>query len=248
MKTYIINLESSPERKEYMEKILKDIPSLEYEFIKAIDGRKLNETEKNILFDSDRFFQRYGRECRLGEIGCTLSHQKCYKKIVVEKEDYALILEDDIVIKTTDNSIWDKIQNILNKINQPTVILLSGNYWYSHINKRSSNLQTVQVYDAYGTFAYLINKKAAKLLIESPATFLADDWRYLKSKGIKLLAIYPHLISPSEGSMLSSTILPGIKRIDKINKQNLTLIVKIKIYVRGGIRHFLKFIKQYERN
>ena len=41
MKTYIVNLESSPERKEYMENLLKDIPALEYEFIKAVDGRKL---------------------------------------------------------------------------------------------------------------------------------------------------------------------------------------------------------------
>ena len=131
MKTYIVNLESSPERKEYMENLLKDIPALEYEFIKAVDGRKLTDSERNALFDSSRAFKRYGRECRPGEIGCTLSHQQCYKKIAESAEDYALILEDDIVINCTDNAIWEKMQAFLCKENKPMVLLLSGNYWYS---------------------------------------------------------------------------------------------------------------------
>lgn len=248
MKTYIVNLESSPERKEYMENLLKDIPALEYEFIKAVDGRKLTDSERNALFDSSHAFKRYGRECRPGEIGCTLSHQQCYKKIAESAEDYALILEDDIVINCTDNAIWEKMQAFLCKENKPMVLLLSGNYWYSRTQSHKVGLTTAYVFDAYGTFAYLINKKAAKLLIEYPATFLADDWRYLRSKGIKLQAIYPHPISPSEESLLSSTILTGIKRNDKINKQNLPFATCISTYIRGGIRHFLKFIKHYEGN
>lgn len=247
IKTYIINLPQEQERKIYIENLLTPYSNsyLNIEFINGVDGRKMTEIEREKMFDSHKAFKRYGRKCKPGEIGCTLSHQKCYKKIVNSNNDYALILEDDIVINITNNSQWNIIQEIMDKAFKPTVLLLSGDYWYSNIiEKKEAGIELVNVFDAYRTFAYLINKKAAQLLIEHPSTFIADDWRYLKAKGIKLLAIHPHLISPS--NTLPSIISPDTEHNGKIHKQNLSSIERFKAYTRGGIRHFLKLIKRYE--
>lgn len=251
IKTYIINLPKEKERKKHVEEQLSAyIDSyLDIEFIEAVDGRIMTEVEREQVFDSHKAFKRYGRKCKPGEIGCTLSHQQCYKKIVSSNNDYALILEDDITINITNNSQWNIIQKIIEISSKPTVLLLSGNYWYNNvIEKREAGIELVNVFDAYGTFAYLINKQAAQLLIESPSSFIADDWRYLKAKGVKLLAIHPHLISPSDSASIPSIITPDTKHNGKIHKQNLLLGQRLKVYARGSVRHFLKFIKHYERN
>ena len=98
MKAYVINLERSPERKIYMQKLLKKFPFLDVEFVTAVDGRAMNENERIHQFDVDKFYARYSVMPRPGEIGCTLSHQKCYCKMVKEGIPCALILEDDIVL------------------------------------------------------------------------------------------------------------------------------------------------------
>ena len=39
MKTYVVNLEKSTDRKKYMTRLLADQPFLDVEFINAVDGR-----------------------------------------------------------------------------------------------------------------------------------------------------------------------------------------------------------------
>lgn len=53
MKTYIINLERSKDRKNNMEEILKDYPSLDYEFVAAVDGKAMNEAECLARFNAE---------------------------------------------------------------------------------------------------------------------------------------------------------------------------------------------------
>ena len=89
MKTYVINLERSPERKAYMQKILQSVPFLELEFVTAVDGKAMSEEAREKQFDAVKFHSRYSNYPRPGEIGCTLSHQKCYRKIVEEDVQYA---------------------------------------------------------------------------------------------------------------------------------------------------------------
>ena len=99
MKAYIINLKKSVDRKKYMQEQLEKMFFLSAEFVEAVDARGMTEREKNVFFDTELFCKRYVKEVRPGEIGCTLSHQKCYRKLVESRDKYALILEDDIVIR-----------------------------------------------------------------------------------------------------------------------------------------------------
>ena len=96
IQTYIINLEKSVVRKEYMNDLLRAYSFLDIHYVKGVEGKKLSESEISERFDKDRCLKRYGRVINLGEIGCTLSHRECYEKLLSTSSGYALILEDDI--------------------------------------------------------------------------------------------------------------------------------------------------------
>ena len=81
LKTYIINLEKSTVRKQYMQELLSPYQFLDVEFVKAIDGRLLSEEERALRFDYVRSKKVYGRTLNAGEVGCALSHRKVYERI-----------------------------------------------------------------------------------------------------------------------------------------------------------------------
>ena len=72
MKTYIVNLEQSVDRRAAMEKQLARFPELEAEFVPAVDGRKMSGEEVLGAFDRERAKAYYGRDLTRGEIGAWL--------------------------------------------------------------------------------------------------------------------------------------------------------------------------------
>lgn len=238
MKTYIINLERSPERRIYMEKVLKNHPLLDYEFITAVDGKFLSMEEREKLFDTKKFLERYSVEVRPGEIGCTLSHQRCYEKIVKDNEPFALILEDDIMPFPNNIELIKAIENKIN-VTTPQIILLSGSYWYYKTSPLTKNYKLANVYDAFFTHAYLINQAAAKLLIEKQPYITADDWLYIRKKGINLQALCPHLIN-QDWKSFETTINIGVN-------YRKSLKWYLKNFTRLTILKLLYFIGKYEK-
>ena len=175
MRTYIINLKRCPERKLHMERLLSQYSFLDIEFVEAVDGKRLSEKEKIERFDQNKAFRLYGRYLSDGEIGCTLSHQLCYCKIKEGKDDYALILEDDLFIKNSNiHQILENVGRVLTN-SRPEVLLLSGDYWWLNKKEWRDNHSIVSVYDASCTQSYVINKKAAILLSTDIPYFIADD-------------------------------------------------------------------------
>lgn len=188
--TYIINLEHSVERKNYIQKLLAKYSFLKLQFISAIDGRKLSENELQSEFDNKKCIKRYGRILNGGEIGCILSHRKCYSQLISSSHSYALVLEDDIYpmrdlfeLQTID------IESNLNT-NIPTILFLSGDYWYW---KKTRPI--VSVYNAIGSYAYFINRTAAERILSIFKPYnVADDWELYKILGIRLKAVIPYMI------------------------------------------------------
>lgn len=206
MKTYIINLKEAVERKEYMNQQFALLPpSLSVEFVEAVDGRVMSEAKLNEKFDSDKFRIRYTKKVRPGEIGCTLSHQKCYRRLVESGEPYVLILEDDLVVRQNWDTLVPEIENLLNT-DEPHIVLLSGWYWYLGTRKLKGHYRLATVYDGFLTHAYAINRSAASLLIERRPFTIADDWFYIRKKGVELYAILPHLLDQDWSGQFSTSI------------------------------------------
>jgi len=97
-KCFIIHLQRAVKRKNNVQSIISNL-NLETEVINAIDGNKLTSNEiSKYLSKKNLYKPYYPFRINNGEIGCFLSHRAVWKKIVEEKLDSALILEDDAQI------------------------------------------------------------------------------------------------------------------------------------------------------
>lgn len=64
------------------------------------------------------------------------------------RDKYALILEDDIVIRHNIDTLVPEIEKLLNT-DEPRVILLSGWYWYLGTKTIKQHYCLARVYDAF---------------------------------------------------------------------------------------------------
>lgn len=194
MKTYVINLKNATDRKVHMNKILSRYPILDIEFVDAVDGRNMPKEILQSIFDFKKAAKNNYRIPEPPEIGCTMSHVECYKRLLHSGEKEALILEDDI--EEPDTYFYKLLPEIKKRISnhKPQIILLSDWYWYTKSYELGYKHQMVSVVNAYLTHAYLINRKAAEMLTRNKPCHIADNWQYIKKTGIELFAIKPHLI------------------------------------------------------
>ena len=103
-----------------------------------------------------------------GGIGCALSHKRAFEQVLYGKDDYVLILEDDIWF---DTNFTNKIMDIMHKVPDYDIL------WLGYHNK--TNAKTIGNFDVpntlYGLFGYIINKKAASVLLDIfPITWQID--------------------------------------------------------------------------
>jgi glycosyl transferase family 25 len=244
MKAYIINLPGSHDRRLYVENVLKPLESIIPQFIEGINGKELSDEKRSEVFDDKGSFRRYGRYLLGGELGCTLSHYKCYQKLIQSNDNYAVIFEDDIILYSDfEESLETVIPYI--SINKPVIILLSGGFWYFQ-KKILSKSCLGSVYDAYFTHAYVLNKNAAKLLTNEKPFWLADDWRYLLKKGVTIYGLLPHTVDQNWSGIFTSTVFEG-DDARGINKKNMNIVYALYAYLRGFIKKVLAFMGLYEK-
>lgn len=192
MKTYIINLESDHARRESMESQAKRL-DLCFELIPAVDGRKIPANLLSILK------RKHSYAVTPGEIGCSLSHLTVYKKLALSDDDCALVLEDDIFLPNDLSHFLNEIEREIPK-NTPCLYLLSKvNHYNSKTILNLSNGHSVHdVYNAAFSHAYIINKPAARVLLDKlfPVWCVADQWQTFKEFGfVRVFGVIPEYVS-----------------------------------------------------
>jgi len=238
IKTYIVNLATATVRKNYMEHLLASYNFLDVEFVEAIDGRKLTETERRRVFDDDQCLKMIGRYLNGGEVGCTLSHRKCYETLLASQEHYAMIFEDDISVIRDLNELSNYDIDKIMSAGAPTVLMLSGDYWYWR--KR----EIVSVYDCIGAYAYIINRNAAQLILSHKASSVADNWKYYISNGLKIKAICPYMVDANLNMDALSSDIAQNEWIIHRNKMDFNFI--FKSYSRAIVQRILKCLGHFE--
>lgn len=95
MKTFVIHLERATARRQQVDHIIQHTPNAEV--LPACDGSALSTEERDAIYPGTALFRpRYPFDLSNGEIGCFESHKAAWRKIVAEKLEYALIVEDDV--------------------------------------------------------------------------------------------------------------------------------------------------------
>lgn len=141
MECYVINLDRSPDRWEHMQKQLSTIgaqhTSLKIQRVVGVDGSKLTENE--ISFHQQSAFNlskiACPRDLSKAEIGCYLSHKKCWEKLINSSSDWILILEDDITIFPSASKYIESPSWIPEGIDL-VQIFISTNPWVALVDKK----------------------------------------------------------------------------------------------------------------
>lgn len=242
MKAYVINLARSTERRSYMERILSEYPQLDVEFVEAVDGKSLTKSQSEESFDSDRFKNETTKIVRPGEIGCTLSHQKCYRKMVDEGVDCALIFEDDLIINENLDSFIMNIHDWLTD-DEPRLLLLSGWFWFSSSSPFDNKHIIAKVIDGYLTHSYALNISAAKMMIDQRPWYVADAWDMFIRRGVKIYGLRPH-ICDQDWSGVFKTIVN-----DECQQSSYSHDLKsfIRTKKRSLIQKILKLLGKFEK-
>lgn len=252
IKTYIINLKESTERREY---VLAEVGRFKFpdmEIVDAVDGRKMSESEKQACFDIKRFLYKEGHYPLPGEIGCTLSHRECYRRLLNSQEEFALILEDDVRFLAREETLVNNLKEIIGKMpDEPYVMTLASHVtYYPESEYQVGKYSFCRVYHAWGTCAYLINRKGAERFLRiGRAYYVADSYREMDRLGIRVDGIYPMLaIGKSETGEISSSVR---EKKDMVSNMKSLFFYKIRIYFSGKYRAFLiraNFLKIREDN
>ena len=182
MRTFIINLKESTDRRQYMINEMKKT-NLEYEFFDAVNGKNIRNIDE--IYLREESFKKIRKILTYGEIGCAMSHLLIYKKMIDENIEQALILEDDIIVSNDFKRIFNEL---LKKIYRQTV---------------ASKYSLVKIFDSgYGTYGYIIDNAAARVIysMNYPVLYEADRWNVFW-KFIDIYVLLPYIINYDKDSV-----------------------------------------------
>jgi glycosyl transferase family 25 len=182
MKIFVISLTNSVARRTSIQQQFGK-QALPFEFIDAVDGRSFTEEDLKQYTDFERVMA-HRQWLSNGAIGCALSHLKVYRKILDEGLDYALVMEDDVLLKP-EFSTW--IRKFRPLPGQSDISLLYFVSWAPCLLIRESmqefypGIRLYQPKDAgqpITAAAYIIKAEACRTMLQKlhPVAWAADSW------------------------------------------------------------------------
>jgi glycosyl transferase family 25 len=222
IKIFILNLDRTTQRRKTMLDRLANL-GLEAEILSAVDGSLLDAADLPP-----------GTEPGLspGEIGCYLSHVNSWKTVIQRRLSYAIVLEDDVIIRPNLMNLVEEITALdipLDAVRLSALLPVRG----IPVVSLSGNVRLVlPIKPPCGAQGYLVSLDGAKHLLsrlaipKQPIDFALDRyWKY----GLCIPVLFPSVVE--EDRLMESTIVGRIR--DKYRK---TLI-----------RHVLRFIDKQRR-
>lgn len=236
MLRYVINLDSSTDRWDAMNKRLSSL-NIKADRISAVDGRKKTDREiEEILYPMD-YGKRYlfPRLLSKAEIGCFLSHRKCWQMLVESDEDWALIMEDDLIISDRAAYYMNDLswlpENI--KICQLSTHKHNWSLWVKKETiKLLNNDEIILPLDkAHGTQCYVISKEVAIAALKYSEKLLAPVDDYLFSPYFEINNLYgTYRVQPAVVTQFEEGSVIGERKNESL---------KAPFFVRHGIKRFL---------
>ena len=190
MKVFVISLKRAIERRTFMVKQLEEL-ELDYEIVDAVDYQQLSPDEFKSLTDEEAV--KNDPWLTKGAIACALSHVKVFKKIVADKVDIALVLEDDAVLPkdikyvlklARENIKQDEIiaLSYYNRNDRPLELSTQGQV---NLGKNLQLLAPVDLHELASAMAYVIPSEVAEKLqtMIVPVATQLDYWSDYLVKG-----------------------------------------------------------------
>jgi glycosyl transferase family 25 len=184
-KIYYINLDRSKDRREFMEKQFSSL-GVSLQRIDAVNGKNLSQEAINKARKEQDTFAHFGK-MHYGEIGCFDSFVKSFNMIANQKEDFAILFEDDALI---DGSFFTDLPNILNFITNEDIVDITGRKGFWEIENK--NLINKFIIPPVRNTAQIIGKNAGK---KFSTFFNNSNNKYYAPIDVVIQDIYSHKIN-----------------------------------------------------
>ena len=244
---YVINLDRSHKRLAEITSQFNKI-NLDFTRVPAIDGHSATY-DQVAQFDQYSYEKFHGKSSVPGELGCYLSHWLAINTFLKSDNNYAVILEDDVILTSALLSVinslclfeadWDMVK--LSGVHSGTPVTIK--------NLDDDHKLCIMFSKCTGSSAYIINRKTAisysnKLLpMKLPYDHEFDKgWKY----DIKIRSVNPFPIQHNEISQ-STITSPNPRRKFGFSKRIPTHIYRIQTEVsrlRYAFKELLKFSRQ----
>jgi glycosyl transferase family 25 len=198
---YIISLEKSTNRKNYINDMFKN-KGINFEYFDAVDGRRLNKDQEKLAekyISKDATFNKLS-----GTTGCYLSHVLLLQHIKKLNHPHTLVMEDDINI-----SNFDVIRNLKKVIVDNYDIIFLGHCYENEKGKPIKEF--FKMYESNTplcTHGYLISYNGVcKLLdiFEKTQGKKPVDHVFKDSK-LNNYSVFPQVIEQSKNNGFKSTV------------------------------------------
>jgi glycosyl transferase family 25 len=221
MKIYCINLNKDKKRWNTI-KSISDKHNLNIIRIPAYNGNELNPNEcikQNILHTN--------YSLRKGQLGCALSHINLWKKIKTDNDDFALIIEDDVIFT---NNFKENLYNLLNYLPETwDIIYLGGcNLLGKKYNEKLLKPTNFDYRYNLCCHAMLLNKERINNLIDimTPIKKPIDNQLRDHFKYLEIYFVVPNMIMQNKEIRSSRRDIDGLPQslFWKMNHSNITIV------------------------
>lgn len=240
---FIISLPDALVRQQSMNAQLRELGLDNSIFLPAIRGAALSNIERAQLYDDFRVRTHAGRSMTAGELGCALSHLKCYDHIVANDAQWSVVLEDDAVLPS---DFAKAVDDFILRSAALGVDILSLGPIRKFIKK--PGLKVNETYDlvtpirVWNAHAYIISRDAANKLarLNRPVSYMADDWiSFQRKASISIGGVDPYICSQQEETKHSG--LEVDRR--KVRGRSYFDVLSFSYFIGGLCRRFLEIKK-----
>jgi glycosyl transferase family 25 len=223
---FVINLERSLWRKEFMTRYLRSM-GVDVRIFPAVDGRQLelDELTEQGVYDDEAAHEYFSRSLTMGEIGCTLSHLAIHKKMVDESIPMAMVLEDDV---TLESGVSVKLKHVLKELPEDWD-LVQFFYRTNDIELLSDNVVKFLYKPRMpvGSLGYLIKLSGARKMIKEayPVRYPADSLMGRSYRwGLNIYGVTPMQVKLN--NLFPTDIHEQQNLIQKLTYQGKQVVVK----------------------
>lgn len=248
MNIFVVSLKRATERRKKLLAHLHEV-GVEFEFIDGVCGKSLTDEEVGLIVDQGRMSK--------GEIGCAGSHKFIYEKIVSDNIEYALVLEDDVCVKS-------EITTFLSALNRASFswdIILLGHHCHG---SRSVNVAT-SIWSRFklaqftlgkptelanGTYGYCVSQEGAKKLLNqfplsSPIDHYTGNPNEINVYAVKDPIVLIDDYLSSNFSEMGSRNAVKLNSREQVIKKSIIKKYLSKLGVLGWLRVFKFKMKYY---
>lgn len=190
MKVFVVNLDRDVERMASCKAQL-DRLGVQFERLSAVYAKEEivhGTLNLNQSFDRFGWWCAMGYEMRLGELGCAMSHNLLYHRMLEHNIPMACVLEDDVLVNENLPTILRRLETDLSG-DRKTIVHLTN---YTDFKPDCPGVYPSR--QNQSTEAYVITRSAAAeiLRINEPVRTPSDRWlRFSSRGGIEMLQAWP---------------------------------------------------------